>query len=40
MLTTLGEVCLKTEWQVQAYCLMSNHFYPVVETPHPNLVFG
>jgi hypothetical protein len=24
---TLGQVCLKTEWQVQAYCLMSNHFH-------------
>jgi REP element-mobilizing transposase RayT len=39
-LATLGEACLKTEWQVHAYCLMSNHFHLVVETPQPNLVFG
>ena len=25
-LTTLGEACVKTEWQVHAYCLMRNHF--------------
>ena len=39
-LSTLGEACGKTEWQVQAYCLMRNHFHLVVETPQPNLVFG
>jgi putative transposase len=39
-LSTLGEACVKTEWQVQAYCLMRNHFHLVLETPHPNLVFG
>jgi len=39
-LTTLGEACVKTEWQVHAYCLMRNHFHLVLETPQPNLVFG
>ncbi len=39
-LWALGEVCQKTEWQVHAYCLMSNHFHLVVETPQPNLVAG
>ncbi|HYG36702.1 MAG TPA: transposase [Clostridia bacterium] len=39
-LETLGEACQKTEWQIHAYCLMSNHFHLVVETPQPNLVFG
>jgi len=39
-LSTLGEACQKTEWQVHAYCLMSNHFHLVVETPQPNLVDG
>ena len=39
-LGTLGEACQKTEWQVHAYCLMSNHFHLVVETPQPNLVAG
>jgi REP element-mobilizing transposase RayT len=30
---TLGEACEKTDWQIHAWCLMSNHFHPVVETP-------
>jgi putative transposase len=25
-LSTLGQACLKTGWQVHAYCLMTNHF--------------
>ncbi len=39
-LATLGEACKKTGWQVQAYCLMRNHFHLVIETPQPNLVVG
>ena len=39
-LATLGESCAKTGWQVQAWCLMGNHFHLVVETPLPNLVAG
>src|SRR6267142_4422518 len=39
-LATLGETCVKTAWQVHAYCLMSNHFHLVVETPQANLVAG
>jgi len=39
-LSTLGEACGRTDWQVHAYCLMRNHFHLVVETPQPNLVFG
>lgn len=39
-LRTLGQACLKTGWQVHAYCLMSNHFHFVVETPQPNLAVG
>ena len=39
-LDTLGEVCVKTGWQVMAYCLMPNHFHLVVETPQGNLVSG
>src|SRR5579859_5084037 len=39
-LKTLAEACDKTGWQVHAYCLMSNHFHLVVETPQPNLVAG
>jgi len=39
-LATLGEACAKTGWQVHAFCLMSNHFHLVLETPQPNLVSG
>ena len=35
-LGTLGEACVKTGWQVHAYCLMSNHFHLVIETPQAN----
>ena len=39
-LETLGQACEKTDWQVHAWCLMSNHFHLVVETPRANLVPG
>ena len=39
-LSTLGRTCHKTSWQVHAYCLMSNHFHLVLETPRPNLASG
>ena len=39
-LNTLAEACQKTGWQVHAYCLMSNHYHLVIETPEPNLVAG
>jgi REP-associated tyrosine transposase len=39
-LRTLGQACQKTGWQVHAYCLMSNHFHLVLETPQPNLATG
>jgi len=39
-LRTLGQVCEKSGWEVHAYCLMSNHFHLVVETPEANLVVG
>jgi REP element-mobilizing transposase RayT len=40
LLSTLGECCGKTDWQVHAWCLMVNHFHLVVETPRANLVAG
>ena len=40
MVSTLGEACGKTGWQVHALCLMPNHFHMVVETPRGNLVAG
>src|SRR5580692_2011748 len=39
-LETVSEACQKTGWQIHAYCLMSNHFHLVIETPQPNLVAG
>ena len=37
---SLGEACVRSGWEVQAYCLMPNHFHLVVETPQPTLVAG
>jgi putative transposase len=39
-LKTLAEACQKTGWQIHAYCLMSNHYHLVLETPNANLVAG
>jgi putative transposase len=37
---TLGEAAVYAGWQVHAFCLMSNHFHLVIETPEPTLVKG
>jgi len=37
---TLAEACGRAGWQVQAFCLMGNHFRLVLETPQGNLVAG
>lgn len=39
-LKTLAEACTKADFQIHAYCLMSNHFHLVLETPNGNLVAG
>ena len=39
-LQTLAAACTKANWQVQAFCLMPNHFHLVIETPQPTLVAG
>ena len=39
-LDTLAEACGKTDWHIHAWCLMTNHFHLVVETPNANLVDG
>jgi putative transposase len=39
-LRTLGRTCQKTGWQVHTYCLMTNHFHLVIETPQANLALG
>ena len=40
LLATLAEACAKTDWQVHAYCLLSNHFHLHIETPRANLAEG
>ena len=40
LMETLGEACEKTDWQIHAWRLMSNHFHLVTETPRANLVDG
>ena len=39
-LETLGEVCRRTDWRVQADVLMTNHDYFLLETPEVSLVAG
>lgn len=39
-LETLAQACGKTGWEVHAYCLMTNHFHLVLETPQANLAVG
>ena len=36
----LEQACAKTGWEVHAWCLMSNHFHLVLETPRANLCSG
>ena len=39
-LATLGETCQRCNWRVHAYCLMSNHYHLLIETPDSNLSKG
>ncbi|MEH8016400.1 transposase [Rheinheimera muenzenbergensis] len=39
-LMLLGKVCEQYNWVVHAYCLMSNHYHLLVETPDANLSKG
>lgn len=36
----LGECCERFGWRVHAWCLMSNHYHVLLETPEPNLSLG
>ena len=40
LLEILARTCGRTAWEIHAYCLMSNHFHFVVETPRSNLSTG
>ena len=39
-LELLGEAAERFSWICHAYCLMTNHYHLVVETPSPNLSRG
>jgi putative transposase len=39
-LSVLGEVCEAYNWVCHAYCLMSNHYHLLIETPDANLSKG
>ncbi|MFI3198364.1 MAG: transposase, partial [Methylococcaceae bacterium] len=36
----MAEVCQRFNWVIHAYCLMTNHYHLVVETPDGNLSRG
>lgn len=39
-LTELGEVVQDRSWVCPAYCLMTNHFHLLIQTPHADLAVG
>lgn len=39
-LTVLGDVCERFNWVIHAFCLMSNHYHLLIETPDSNLSKG
>jgi putative transposase len=39
-LLILAQVCKRFNWVCHAYCLMSNHYHLVIETPEANLALG
>jgi putative transposase len=39
-LDILGRVCQRHNWRIHAYCLMTNHYHLLVETPKGNLSAG
>ncbi|GGO80451.1 hypothetical protein GCM10011348_17140 [Marinobacterium nitratireducens] len=39
-LDVLDDVCETFNWVCHAYCLMENHYHPLIETPEGNLCHG
>jgi REP element-mobilizing transposase RayT len=39
-LSVFGKVCTRFNWRCHAYCLMSNHYHILIETPGANLSRG
>jgi putative transposase len=40
LLNTIGRAKRRHGWKVHAYCLMSNHYHLLIETPDPNIAVG
>ena len=40
LLNTIGRAKRRHGWKVHAYCLMSNHYHLLIETPEPNIAVG
>jgi putative transposase len=36
-LSVLGQVCERFNWECHSYCLMTNHYHLMIETPDGNL---
>ena len=39
-LSVLGQVCERFNWECHSYCLMTNHYHLMIETPDGNLSQG
>ena len=39
-LALLGRIVQRYRWTCHAYCLMSNHYHLLIETPEPNIAIG
>jgi putative transposase len=40
LLDTIARAKQRHGWKVHAYCLMSNHYHLLIETPEPNIAIG
>jgi REP-associated tyrosine transposase len=40
LLNTIGRAKRRHGWKVHAYCLMSNHYHLLIETPEANIAIG
>jgi REP element-mobilizing transposase RayT len=40
LIAALAEVIERTRWLCHGYCLMENHYHPLIETPDANLSHG
>ena len=40
LIDAIGRAKRRHGWKVHAYCLMSNHYHLLIETPEPNIAIG